>query len=47
MLCILTGGIILAWLGGLPELARDALGVWLLLQRAPNSPALALGLSAC
>ena len=25
MLCILTGGIILAWLGGLPELARDAL----------------------
>ena len=25
MACILTGGILLAWLGGLPDLARDAL----------------------
>ena len=46
MLCILTGGIILAWLGGLPELARDALEYGYS-SRGPQILALALGLSAC
>ena len=38
MACILTGGILLAWLGGLPDLARDALeyGYSCLLYTSPS-----------